>query len=213
MFSEDYLKIPQADKNEFGSVVNTLLLKGFIVRDIYDSREKVMKTNPDYRFLERYFDLVNDYLKFSGWNIEKDVILGVIALSNFYTENRIKIDRETSLVLFALRLIYENEKGASNSSNQAIYITTPGLLNIMIEDGVTMPGRKMNGRSLARALRFLANHNIITKVSGNYDDGNVSFYILPSIVYALDNDRIVAMSDALKELNEKYNNSQQGGLF
>ena len=213
MVSEDYLKIPQADKNEFGSVVNTLLLKGFIVRDIYDSKEKVMKTNPDYRFLERYFDLVNDYLKFSGWNIEKDVILGVIALSNFYTENRIKIDRETSLVLFALRLIYENEKGASNSSNQAIYITTPGLLNIMIEDGVTMPGRKMNGRSLARALRFLANHNIITKVSGNYDDGNVSFYILPSIVYALDNDRIVAMSEALKELNEKYNNSQQGGLF
>ena len=213
MFSEDYLKIPQADKNEFGSVVNTLLLKGFIVRDIYDGKEKVMKTNPDYRFLERYFDLVNDYLKFSGWNIEKDVILGVIALSNFYTENRIKIDRETSLVLFALRLIYENEKGASNSSNQAIYITTPGLLNIMIEDGVTMPGRKMNGRSLARALRFLANHNIITKVSGNYDDGNVSFYILPSIVYALDNDRIVAMSEALKELNEKYNNSQQGGLF
>lgn len=213
MFSEDYLKIPQADKNEFGSVVNTLLLKGFIVRDIYDSKEKVMKTNPDYRFLERYFDLVNDYLKFSGWNIEKDVILGVIALSNFYTENRIKIDRETSLVLFALRLIYENEKGASNSSNQAIYITTPGLLNIMIEDGVTMPGRKINGRSLARALRFLANHNIITKVSGNYDDGNVSFYILPSIVYALDNDRIVAMSEALKELNEKYNNSQQGGLF
>ena len=213
MFSEDYLKIPQADKNEFGSVVNTLLLKGFIVRDIYDSKEKVMKTNPDYRFLERYFDLVNDYLKFSGWNIEKDVILGVIALSNFYIENRIKIDRETSLVLFALRLIYENEKGASNSSNQAIYITTPGLLNIMIEDGVTMPGRKMNGRSLARALRFLANHNIITKVSGNYDDGNVSFYILPSIVYALDNDRIVAMSEALKELNEKYNNSQQGGLF
>lgn len=213
MFSEDYLKIPQADKNEFGSVVNTLLLKGFIVRDIYDSKEKLMKTNPDYRFLERYFDLVNDYLKFSGWNIEKDVILGVIALSNFYTENRIKIDRETSLVLFALRLIYENEKGASNSSNQAIYITTPGLLNIMIEDGVTMPGRKMNGRSLARALRFLANHNIITKVSGNYDDGNVSFYILPSIVYALDNDRIVAMSEALKELNEKYNNSQQGGLF
>ena len=66
MFSEDYLKIPQADKNEFGSVVNTLLLKGFIVRDIYDSKEKVMKTNPDYRFLERYFDLVNDYLKFSG---------------------------------------------------------------------------------------------------------------------------------------------------
>ena len=50
---------------------------------------------------------------------------------------------------------------------------------------------------------FLNNHNIISKVSGSYDEGNVSFYILPSIVYALNNDKIIAMSNILDEINKK----------
>ena len=203
MFNEDFLKMPSSDQNEFSTVVNKLLLKGFIVRDIFDTREKVIRINPDYRFLERYFEIVNDYLKYAGWNVEKDVVLGVVALTNLYGENRIRMDRETSLILFALRLIFENYKNESNSTNQAIYLTTPGLLKTMIDDGITMPGRKLNGRSIARSLRFLANHNIISKVSGNYDEGNVSFYILPSIVYALDNEKIVAMSNALDEINQR----------
>ncbi|MBP5694713.1 MAG: DUF4194 domain-containing protein [Bacilli bacterium] len=203
MFNEDFLKMPSSDQNEFSTVVNKLLLKGFIVRDIFDTREKVIRINPDYRFLERYFEVVNDYLKYAGWNVEKDVVLGVVALTNLYGENRIRMDRETSLILFALRLIFENYKNESNSTNQAIYLTTPGLLKTMIDDGITMPGRKLNGRSIARSLRFLANHNIISKVSGNYDEGNVSFYILPSIVYALDNEKIVAMSNALDEINQR----------
>ena len=198
MFNEDFVKMPPSEQNEFSSVVNTLLLKGFVVRDIFDPKEKLMRTNETYRYIERHFDLIQDYLKFSGWNIEKDVILGVIALSNFYSENRIRMDRETSLIIFALRLIYENEKSGSNSSTQAIYITTPGLIKTMIDDGIV-------------SLRFLNNHNIIAKVSGSYDEGNVSFYILPSIVYALDNDKIVAMSNALDELNKQKD--RQGGLL
>ena len=209
MFNEDFLKMAPSDQSEFSSVVNTLLLKSFIVRDIYDSKEKTMRTNEEYRFIERHFDVIQDYLKFSGWNLEKGAILGVVALSNFYTENRIRMDRETSLLLFALRKIYENEKGESNSSNQTIYITTAGLIKNMLDNGISMPGKRLYGRGIARSLRFLNNHNIIAKVSGSYDEGNVSFYILPSIVYALDNEKIVAMSNALDELNAK----EDGGLL
>ncbi len=211
MFNEDFVKLPPSEQNEFASIVNTLLLKGFVVRDIFDPKEKLMRTNPVYRYIERHFDLIQDYLKFSGWNIERDAILGVIALSNYYTENRIRLDRETSLILFALRLIYENEKNESNSTNQAIYITTPGLIKTMVDDGIVMPGKRLYGRGIAKSLRFLNNHNIISKVSGSYDEGNVSFYILPSIVYALDNDKIVAMSNALDELNKQKDN--KGGLL
>jgi hypothetical protein len=46
----------------------------------------------------------------------------------------------------------------------------------------------------------LTTHNIIAKVSGSYDEGNVSFYILPSIIYAVDNAKIVAMAEALEQL-------------
>ncbi len=208
MFSEEFLKMPPSDQSEFSTVINKLLLKGFIVRDVFDTREKIIRINPDYRFIERYFDIVNDYLKYSGWAVEKDYVLGVIALNNLNTENRIRLDRETSLILFALRLIYENEKGESNSTTQAIYLTTPGLLKLMKDNGIKLQNKNLTGRGMARSLRFLSNHNIISKVSGSYDEGNVSFYILPSIVYALDNDKIVAMSNALDELKAQETNKE-----
>ncbi len=203
MFSDDFIKMPAGDQSKFAEVCNRLLLKGFVVRDIFDNKEKIMRVNPDYRFMERYFDIFEGYLKFSGWHVEKDNILGVIALSNEYSDNRLRIDRETSLVLFALRLIYENEKSESNEAGVSIYMTTPMLIKEMLDHNIIMPGKRLSGRGLARSLRFLANHNIITKVSGSYDEGNVSFYILPSIVYALNNDKIIAMSAILDELNKK----------
>lgn len=200
MFEEKYNELSYSEKNQFGSIVNKLLLKGFIVRDFFDNKEKIVKISPEYRFLEKNFDLVNDYLSFSAWRIEIDKILGVINLLNENDENKIKLDRETSLVLFVLRLIYEKERDQKTISGESIYITTPVLIRTMLEGGIVMPGKKLNGRNIAKSLRFLANHNIISKVSGNYDEGNVSFYILPSIVYAIDNDKIAAMSNALDEL-------------
>ena len=59
----------------------------------------------------------------------------------------------------------------------------------------------MSGRSLAKSLRLLANRNIISKISGSYDEGNVTFYILPSIMYAIDNNKIQAMAEAIEKIN------------
>lgn len=81
-------------------------------------------------------------------------------------------------------------------------MTTPELLKTMIEYGITMQGKRLTGRLLGRSLRFMAAHNIICKVSGSYDEGNVTFYILPSITFAVDSQKIAAMSDALERLKE-----------
>ncbi len=200
MFETQFQNLASADQTEFARVVNVLLLKSFIVRDMFDSRERAMKINPDYRFLERFYELVAEYLKFSGWTLEKDVMNGVFALGNSYESNRLRIDRETSLLLFTLRLVYENEKNQSNQTGESIYVTTPALLKMMLDYGITMGGKKLSGRLLGRGLRFLASHAIIAKVSGSYDEGNVSFYILPSIVFAVDNQKIVAMAEAIEQL-------------
>ena len=204
MFSEQFAQLSGSDQTRFAEIVNKILLKGFVVRDIFDSREKIIRVNPDFRFIERQFDLINDYLKFSGWVLNKDLILGVFYLVNTFEDNRIHIDRETSLVLFTLRLIYEDEKEeGGSSSTQSIYMTTPSLIKMMVDHGITMPGKRLTGRLIGKSLRFLNNHNIISKVSGSYDEGNVSFYILPSIKYAIDNEKIVAMSNALDQLNSQ----------
>ncbi|MCI6358063.1 MAG: DUF4194 domain-containing protein [Erysipelotrichaceae bacterium] len=200
MFETEFEKLSNGEQNEFARVTNTLLLKSFIVRDVFDNKEKAMRINPDYRFIERHFDLINDYLKYTNWMMEKDVLNGVVALINLNEQNRLRMERETSLILFVLRLIYETEKNESSQTGEAIYITTPTLLKTMIDHNITMSGKRMSGRLFAKSLRFLANHNIIAKVSGSYDEGNVAFYILPSILFAVDNQKIKAMSEALEQL-------------
>ena len=87
-------------------------------------------------------------------------------------------------------------------------MTTPMLINEMNEHGVYLPNKRLSGRAIGRCLRFLAVHNIINKVSGNYDEGNVTFYILPSIVYALNDEKIIAMSSLLDEINGKEINDE-----
>lgn len=200
MFEEEFIKLPKGEQDQFARVVNNLLSTSFVVRDLFDNREKTMKINPDFRFLERYYEIVCDYLSFTGWSLDRDLIAGVFSLSNDYKDNRIKLDRETSLFAFVLRLIYESEKSESAQTGESIYVTTPQVLKVMYDRGISLPGKKLSGRLIGRSLRILNGFNIIAKISGSYDEGNVAFYILPSITYAVDNDQIAAMGDALEQL-------------
>lgn len=201
MFEAQFSMLTNADQNEFKRIVNVLFLKSFVVRDQFDSKEKAMRINPDYRFIERFFDLINAYLAFSNWYLEKDVINGVYSLINENETNRIRIDRETSLILFTLRLMYESEKKEGAQTTSSVYMATPNLLKEMLGYGITMSGKRLTGRLIGRSLRTLATHNIIAKVSGSYDEGNVNFYILPSIIYAVDNQKIVEMEEAIRRMN------------
>ncbi|MEG0034018.1 MAG: DUF4194 domain-containing protein [Bacilli bacterium] len=206
MFDEKYLALNNSDKSDFALSINHLLSHSFVVRDIFDSKEKIIRINPYYRFLNRHFDVADEYLSYMGYSIEKDSLLGVITLFNKDNDNRIKIDRETSLILYVLRLIYENEKSDSSSNSQGVYLSTPMLIKSMIDFSVSFPNKKITGRLVGKSLRFLANHNLITKVSGTYDEGNVTFYILPSIVYAIDSTKIQAMSDTIDKINQESKN-------
>lgn len=209
MFEEELLKLSRADQDQFARVINRLLLSSFCVRDYYDRREKTIKINPDFRFIERYFTQLESYLSYSGWRLEKDLLAGVFYIINEFEDNKIRFDREVSLVLFVLRLIYENEKSQSSQASESIYLTTPFVLKVMYERSITIPNRKINGRLIGRALKVLSDHNIVTKVSGNYDEGNATFYLLPSILFAVDQQKIVAISEAL----DKLNGTSLGGLL
>lgn len=200
MFEERILQFPKTEQDNFARVVNNLLSTSFVVRDLYDSRAKTLKINPDFRFLEENNDLVSDYLSYIGYTLERDLIMGVFSLSNDYGYNRVRLERETSLIAFVLRLIYETERNESAQTGESLYITTPHVLQVMYDRGITLPGRRLSGRLIGRTLRILESYNIIAKVSGSYDQGNVAFYLLPSITFAVSNEQIVAMGESLDAL-------------
>jgi len=80
MWTEAYDKLTNSEKEEFKRLANMLLTKTFIIRDYYDSREEMMKISPEYRFIERNFELFSEYFSFSGWDLRKDNQYGVISI-------------------------------------------------------------------------------------------------------------------------------------
>ena len=199
MFEEKYLQLSNQEKEDFARVVNNLMLKSFILRENYDRHSKMMKSNRDYSFVERNIDMIREYLEFSGWTIEKDSRLGVVMINNEYKDNHIRIDFLTSIIVYGLRYAYELSKEKEEMTTE-VYFTAADLLQILMEKGLIRQDKKPSAVSMASSYRFLENHNIISRVSGEFRDRGLTFYILPSILYVIDIDRINLIFDQI----EKY---------
>jgi hypothetical protein len=69
--------------------------------------------------------LFQEDLKYSGFQLERDSNYGVISLSSSYDANRQKFDRLTTLMVYVLRLIYEEEREILSLSKESF--TTTGV--------------------------------------------------------------------------------------
>ncbi len=198
MFDEEFEKLTSKDQEQFAHSVNNLMLKSFILRETFDKSTKMMKPNFEYSFLEKNIDLVRDYLAFSGWVVDKDSSLGIIMIQNSYQENRIRMDLTTSLMIYALRYTYEVQR-EQNPMMSEVYFSSSSLIQLMLDKSLLPPDKKPSATSLASSYRFLENHNIIARISGDYRDRDLQFYILPTILYIIDNDQINAIFDKIQE--------------
>jgi hypothetical protein len=187
MWIDAFEKLNNSEKEEMRRLLNVLLSRTFVVRDVFDTKEMLMKINPEYRFLERHFELVSEYLSYSGWDVRKDSQFGVISVENVYEYNKVRLDRFTTLVLYTIRLIYEEERERITLRNE-IMTTTGQIIHKMIALNVFK--RKPADRDINDSLRLLSNHNIIQKISGNWENADTRIMILPSILFVVTNERI-----------------------
>jgi hypothetical protein len=194
MWNELYQKLNNSDREEFRRLLNLLLSRTFIIRDVYDSREGMMKINPEYRFVERNYELFIDYLSYAGWILQKDGNYGVIALGNEYEYNRLRLDKNTTLILYTLRLIFEEEREKVSLRNE-ILTTTGQMVHKMITLGIT--AKKPSDKDLADGLRQLSRHNIIEKIEGRWEQADTKLLILPSILFVITNEKISRMYETL----------------
>ncbi|MEG6612913.1 DUF4194 domain-containing protein [Pseudoclostridium thermosuccinogenes] len=194
MWMEDYEKLNNSEKEEFKRLANLLLSKTFITRDYYDLKESMMKVNPEYRFIERHFELFSDYFFYSGWAVLKDNQYGVISMENIYEYNRLKLDRSTTLMLYTIRLIYEEEREKISLRNE-IMTTTGQIIHKMITMNIFR--KKPSDRDISESLRLLSNHNLIQKISGQWEDADTKIMILPSVLFVLTNEKISRIHELL----------------
>jgi hypothetical protein len=206
MWVEEYEKLSNSEKEEFRRLLNLILSRTFIIRDVYDPKEGMMRVNPEYRFVERNFALFNEYLWFSGWALYKDSQYGVIALVNTYEYNRVRLDRNTTLILFILRLIFEEER-EKVTLRKEVLTSTGQIVHKMLTLGLIK--KKPSDRDLAEALRQLAYYSIIQKLEGRWEDPDNKLLILPSILFVVTNEKISRIYETLGDEEDSDQESEE----
>ncbi len=214
MWLENYNNLTNAERERFAKLANYLLNKTFVTREIYETKDKLGKINADYRFIEKYYDLFEGYLKVMNYIIKTDETLGVIYLENDYGYNKIRLDKLTTLVLFTLRTIYDEEK-EKNATSNVVYISTASLVYKLLE--LKIVTKKPTMKDMIESIRLLLSQNILTKIEGNIEDSACQLAILPTILLIVSNEKIDAIYSMVfqdeKELPINLNQEIDDSVF
>ena len=196
MFEEAFEKLNLTEQEAFRRIVNWLLAHTYLLQGTYAFEDNMNRTNPDYLFVERNFELFQDYLEYAGFHLERDSNYGLIFLSSSYEFNRVKLDKATTLMLYVLRLIYEEEREKLSLSRD-IFTTTGDLVHKMLSLGVIK--RKPANLTLRDSLRTLNRFRIVEKVDSPWENADTRLLILPTILFIVTNERISNMYQLIDE--------------
>lgn len=190
MFEEKFEKLSMTEQDSFKRMINWFLAHTYLLQANYVFDDSMKRTNPDYLFVERNFELFQEYLEYSGFRLERDSNYGVIFISSDYEFNRVKFDKATTLMLYVLRLIYEEEREKLSLSKD-IFTSTGELVHKMISLGVMK--KKPANLVLRDSLRTLNRFRIIEKPDGSWEAADTKLLILPTILFIVTNERISNM--------------------
>jgi len=206
MFNEAYEAMSSYEKGEFRRLTNYLLSHTYLVRDEYKPDKQYTEPSHDYRMVNRLFTCMQDYFAVSGWRLEKDDNFGVISLTNEVDNNRLRIDRFTTLFLYTCRLIYEEEH-AKGSYQKIVRTNTSSIIEKMRTLGLLNKGKSTQKERL-EAQRELSHFNIIQKTESTAwsPEGN-GVLIFPSILSIISGASINDMMSELEELRVEVNNN------
>lgn len=197
----DFLnEIPERDREKVTRALNSLLASTFLLRDIYDDKAEHLRTNEEYSLIERHLDFVRAWFDVAGWDLHRDTSLGVIYCQNRLGLNRIRLDKAATMLLLAARLAYEEER-EKLSLRKEVVVSIRGLLDRLLTIGVI--DKKLPERALRDGINLLTTFRLIERLDGPAHEPDTRLVIYPSILLAIDNQRIARLARALKEAGEE----------
>ena len=181
---------------QFKSVCNFLLGHTFVVRTIY-TPDKGRINNPDYTFLSIHYEAVKEYLSLLDWDLRKDDFNGYYYILNTNEVNRRALNKASTAILLALRIIYEENLEHAGLDHDVI-CTVRDVLDKVVIDYAILSARP-NMDEVKRSFRLLENHNIIQRIDGKFSQGSCKFAILPTILTAVSGERLEAVVSVLRK--------------
>ena len=202
MFEQEYNNLYESEKEEFRRVVNYLLSKTFIIRDVYDKQAKKMITSSEYLFMEKYFDIFEEYLSIAGWKLHKEPIEGLYFIENIFGQNKAKFDSFTTYILLALMITYEESAPITTLGNSVITTTYDVISKMQILGLIT---KKPSKEQFRIAFRRLEQFNVILRLNTSQDVELWKIMIMPSIHHIIDYDKLRELCEYIPSfMKEKY---------
>ena len=170
---------------QFKSVCNQLLSRTYIVRTIYQPG-KGRVDNPDYLFLSRHYEAVQEYLSLLDWDLRRDELNGYFYVLNTDEANRCNLNKKETAILLALGL------------EQDAVCTVRDVLEKVVTDYPVFPA-KPNMEEVKRAFTVLENHSVIQRLEGKFNQGSCRIAILPTILSAVSSEKLNLVVSVLKK--------------
>lgn len=199
----------QRELDQFKSVCNKLLSSTFITKKINQSPKGIID-NPDYRFLLINKSVVEDYLSLLDWRLYHNDANGFFYVDNSNETNRLNLDKISTSIILALRLIYDENYERAGLDHDVI-CTVRDLLEKLVTDYAIM-SVKPNMKEVKKYLTVLDNHFIIQRVEGKYNEYDCKFTILPTILVAVSAEKLDAIVTTLKEEEKEYEKAEENAV-
>lgn len=208
---ETFDKMSSADRSRLTRCIHMLLSHTYFLSDVYDDKDKILKSNPDYRLVDRYFDWVQKYLEMAGWSLRQNRNLGVIYVESEYGSDRVRLNQLTTLFLLAIRLLYDEER-EKLTLRKEIELATDDVVKRLISFGSL--AKKPSDTDITEAFRALSRFRLVQKMEGEWKDAECRFLVYPSISLVIDGDIIRRIYDSLantdeEELSDSDSNAEQ----
>jgi hypothetical protein len=195
----DILKESVTQKEKFRVAANKLLNNCFIIKKKDDTRN-------DYIFIIQNKNLFIEYFDLLGYKIEINEMQGVVALTSVSGTGRLRLKKIESIILLILRLLYI-EKRRELSLNEDVVVLSD---EIHKKYSMLKIEAKLNlDKTIVRdTIRLFKRYNLVTNLDSDVTMSDARIRIYPSVLFAITNDNLTGMYDAI---NEKLNRYVNGG--
>ena len=136
-----------------------------------------------------------------GWRIYRNKEYGVIYTYNEAGSNKLRLDKLSTVILLTLRIIFE-EKRVMASSNNNVVVTVAEVLNKIVND-FSIYKKRPSQKELKQSFSTFEEHNLIYKLGESFSDMECRIVILPSILFAVSNEKCKSICDKLKTDKEQ----------
>ncbi len=195
---DEFENLNVTQKNKFKDCANGLIAYTFLCRDKESNKE-------DYYFVLSYLKLFSDFFEIIGYTLDVDQALGTIKLVSSDNSNAIRLNRDNTVLLLILRLLY-SESIKETTLNNNIIVNVEDIQN---KYNYLEIKQRLNKTDLVKALRLFRKYNLI-EVIGLKDAlvANTKVVLLPTLLKAIEVSDITYVNEQISNIIGEVENEE-----